>query len=449
MLEQIDLEKIPLKIRAMASAIKEAGGRAFIVGGAVRDMLLGLEPADWDIGTDLEPREILMVFPGASTCGIEFGRVLIGDVDVVSFRAEGDYEDKRHPGKVIYGVPLEKDLERRDFTVNAMALDPFSGELFDPFGGREDIRARVLRTVGDPVTRFREDPLRILRAIRLKVTLGLNLDPEIPMAIVNTAGLLQQVSGERIFRELKQILLSDSVVAGLTDLESYGVGPVVLPEVFSARVGDVARAVSFSGKDLVTRLTLLLRRSVTGGSTEGSFSVVDKIGTRFNLPAKLTQDIRWLLDHCDPEFPLNPSSSCARGIWGSRPAVGNPQDGESGCFADPAYVVRRIIYHYGERQLERLIDVKWSLWRGFGKDGIPGGVLFLVSGLWRARAEETGDFHRVALSGDDIMEILGVKSGPVVGEAISYLEEEILKDPRKNKRDELVGMLLEWWSNRR
>ncbi len=241
----IDPARIPFKVQAVASALKEGGGKPFIVGGSIRDIMLGKNPSDWDIAVDLSPGQVLRIFPGACTVGIQYGRVSLGDVDVVSLRAEKEYADRRHPDEVTFGVSIEKDLERRDFTVNAMAWDPFSGELFDPYGGLNDLRHRTLTCVGEPLVRFQEDPLRILRAVRFKNTLGFNLEPGVVQAISESKGLLGQLSGERIFVELRQLLLSPSVYRGIIDLYDYGLSSIVLPEIARAPEA-IAKALSFA-----------------------------------------------------------------------------------------------------------------------------------------------------------------------------------------------------------
>ena len=298
-----------------------------------RDVLLGKQPQDWDIAVNMDPQEILQVFPAACTVGIEFGRVSVGDVDVVSLRAEKDYCDKRHPSQVMFGVPLEKDLERRDFTINAMAWDPFTGEIFDPFGGIKDLERKALVCVGNARERFEEDPLRILRAVRFKTCMGLNLDGEVVEAICASKHLLSQVSGERVFAELRRILVSPSVYQGITDLYGYGLSAIVLPEVDKAP-DQAAAGVSVCHSDLAARLAVLLGITETG---------IDEVKTRFNLPLALAKEIEWLVLNCDPQIILDNRSlpKGRSGLWKQSHGYNN----------DPGYLARRIVYHWGARQL--------------------------------------------------------------------------------------------------
>ena len=432
----IDPGKIPFKVQAVASALKEGGGKPFIVGGSIRDIMLGKNPSDWDIAVDLSPGQVLSIFPGACTVGIQFGRVSLGDVDVVSLRAEKEYADRRHPDEVTFGVAIEKDLERRDFTVNAMAWDPFSGEVFDPYGGLYDLKRRALTSVGEPLVRFQEDPLRILRAVRFKNTLGFNLDPGVVQAISESKGLLTQLSGERIFVELKQLLLSPSVYRGIMDLYDYGLSSIMLPEIGKAPEA-VAKALSLCSPDLTSRLAVLLGVACVGLPRRED---MEQLKARFNLPAAMAQDVVWLALNSLPEGILNKDTlpGGLKRLWKDEPEF----------WGDPGYIVRRIVFHWGAKQLERLLDVKQAIWRGMGNAGIPRGCLFLASGLWVSQRDWPLDFQafRVALGGDDIMELLDIKEGHAVGQALEYLEEMALRFPDMNDKESLSKILLEWWN---
>lgn len=423
----VDPGKIPFKVLAIASALRDKGGTPLIVGGSVRDVLLGRPPLDWDIAVNMDPYEVLQVFPGACTVGIEYGRVSVGDVDVVSLRAEEDYLDKRHPSQVTFGVPMEKDLERRDFTINAMAWDPFTGEIFDPFGGLNDIERRTLVCVGVASERFEEDPLRILRAVRFKTCLGFNLDPELVQAIGTCKHLLSHVSGERVFAELTRILMSPAVYQGIMDLYEYGLSAVVLPELDKAPT-QAAAGVALCRPDLAARLAVLL--GITGAG-------VHDLKLRFGLPGKLVKDVEWLSLNCDPEIVLD-NRTLPKGHFGLWKQSGGYNN-------DPGYIARRIIYHWGREQLERLVEVKRAVWLGLGKGGLPKGYLYLVSGLLSVSEADPQGFMKIALDGNQIMEILGVEPGRLVGEALEYLEDVVLQDPELNQEQTLTQILLEWW----
>lgn len=190
----------------------EAGEPAYPVGGCVRDLLLGRTPGDVDVCTAARPEAVMALFPAAVPTGLKHGTVTVptetGNVEITTFRREGGYADARHPDAVCFDVGLREDLSRRDFTVNAMALGP-NGEVIDPFGGREDLKKRLIRCVGDPDRRFSEDALRMLRAVRFCAQLGFVMEEQTAEALCRNAPLVEKVSRERIRGEMEKTLLSD------------------------------------------------------------------------------------------------------------------------------------------------------------------------------------------------------------------------------------------------
>lgn len=187
------------------------GYEAYPVGGCVRDLLLGRVPGDVDACTSALPGEVMALFPDAIPTGLKHGTVTVptlsGPVEITTFRAETGYADGRHPDAVAFGVGLTEDLARRDFTVNAMALDR-DGRVIDPFGGREDLKAGMIRCVGDPDRRFAEDALRMLRAARFAAQLGFAIEEDTAAALKRNARRAALVSGERVKAELEKILCS-------------------------------------------------------------------------------------------------------------------------------------------------------------------------------------------------------------------------------------------------
>ena len=180
------------------------------MGGCVRDLLLGRTPKDFDVATDARPDEVSMRFPGAELVGAHFGVVLVrkgeAQVEVATFRSDSTYSDGRRPDSVQFEDSPEQDAERRDFTINALMLDPATGEILDFVGGREDLRQGVIRAIGDPGTRFREDHLRLLRAVRFAASLGFSIEPATAAAIHDQRASIHLVSAERVRDELSRIL---------------------------------------------------------------------------------------------------------------------------------------------------------------------------------------------------------------------------------------------------
>lgn len=203
--------QVPEPVRACCGILWRAGAEALPVGGCVRDILLGRAPGDWDLATSALPEAVLALFPQAVPTGLRHGTVTVlldgMALEVTTFRREEGYRDGRRPDTVAFGVGLQEDLARRDFTINAMALNR-DGTVADPFGGRADLAAGLVRCVGEPDRRFQEDGLRLLRAIRFSAQLGFSLEPETAAALARNAGRLDKVSGERIKAELEKILLS-------------------------------------------------------------------------------------------------------------------------------------------------------------------------------------------------------------------------------------------------
>ncbi|TMJ10618.1 MAG: CCA tRNA nucleotidyltransferase [Bacillati bacterium ANGP1] len=223
----------------IVARLRAAGFETYLVGGCVRDMLLGREPADYDIATAAKPDEVRALFARTVDVGAAFGVVRVlgpdGEYEVATFRAEGPYLDGRHPASVRYATARE-DVARRDFTVNGLLYDPGAGAVLDFVGGQADLAARRIRTIGDPATRFAEDRLRMLRAVRLAVDLGFTIDEEVTAAARRFARRLAEVSPERIRDELILMVTGPDPARALGLLHDTGLLAVLLPEV-EAEVG--------------------------------------------------------------------------------------------------------------------------------------------------------------------------------------------------------------------
>jgi tRNA nucleotidyltransferase/poly(A) polymerase len=224
--------------KSLVWRLREAGFTAFYAGGCVRDRLLGLEPHDYDIATDARPEQVQALFPHTYAVGAHFGVIVVHreghDFQIATFRSDGAYVDGRRPTEVTYSSP-RTDAERRDFTVNGLFYDPLKDEVIDYVDGRRDLEARVLRAIGDPVARFREDRLRLLRAVRFGAVLDFQIDPATWAAVKEHAAEIHDVSAERIREELVKIFLSPRRVRGFDLLVESGLMDAVLPEVMKMR----------------------------------------------------------------------------------------------------------------------------------------------------------------------------------------------------------------------
>ncbi len=221
--------------RRTIDVLHAAGHQALLVGGCVRDLLLGLEPEDFDIATDAAPERVRQLFPHSEAVGAHFGVIIVKEphahVEVATFRSDHAYHDGRHPEAVHFETDPRADVRRRDFTVNALLLDPQTGEIADYVGGRHDLDAKLIRTVGDPEERFREDHLRMLRAIRFAARLGFTIDTGTFAAIGKLAPLIHGVSAERIRDEVARILTEGGARRGFEMLDASGLLQEILPEV--------------------------------------------------------------------------------------------------------------------------------------------------------------------------------------------------------------------------
>src|SRR5262245_55449370 len=197
-----DLSVVPQDVFRIVDKLRQAGRYSWIVGGCVRDSLLGKSVADWDIATEALPNELMKIFPRAIPTGLQHGTVTLvmngHHYEITTLRGESTYSDGRRPDAVHFVSEIEADLARRDFTINAIAVDPENGALVDPFGGRKDIEAKIIRAVGDAHQRFSEDGLRVLRAARFVATLEFELAPETYTAIEPTLDTFRKVSAERV-----------------------------------------------------------------------------------------------------------------------------------------------------------------------------------------------------------------------------------------------------------
>jgi len=221
--------------REVAARLRAAGYEAWLVGGCVRDRLLGRPVHDRDLTTNATPRELRRLFPDALEVGAHFGVVLVrkggAEVQVATYRSESSYRDGRHPDEVRFETDVRADLARRDFTINALLEDPFTGEVVDHVDGLQDLEARRIRAIGDPRRRFSEDHLRMLRAVRFAAELGFEIEPATFAAIRELAPAILRISAERIRDELTRILTGNAPRRGFELLDQTGLLEPILPEV--------------------------------------------------------------------------------------------------------------------------------------------------------------------------------------------------------------------------
>ncbi len=423
---------LPEPLLELLRRLGGAGHRSYLVGGAVRDLLLGRPEGafDFDVATPATPREVTGLFRRVIPTGIEHGTVtvLAGQglkVEVTTFRGEGTYLDGRRPGSVVFHGDLEADLARRDFTVNAMAFDPLAGELVDPAGGQEDLGRRLIRAVGDPATRFSEDGLRPLRAIRFAAQLGFALDPATAAAIPGARAVVERVSAERVSGELLRIATAPHVAAGLDLLGAAGLLGLVLPpldrlpEGELRHVGAVAAAMADGGEP-APRLAALLHRTPP---TE-----LAPLLARLRLPRRLADEVAALVAHraCAIDRPLGEPSPARTRRWLS--SVTPPR---APTLLDLA-AAEAAVGAAAERSAGRALVARW-------REAVDAAR---ASGAPLA----VGD---LALDGRAVMELLRCGPGPHLGEALRALLDLALEDPSINTPERLGEAARGWWRDRR
>ncbi|HYA94774.1 MAG TPA: CCA tRNA nucleotidyltransferase [Terriglobales bacterium] len=251
------------KATEIVRTLRQRGHRAYLVGGCVRDLLLGREPADYDVATDATPDEVMHIFPRTWAVGAQFGVVLVPVddnvpevIEVATFRSDGLYTDGRHPDQVTYTRDPKEDVQRRDFSINGLLLDPLNGEVLDYVGGRADLAAGIIRTVGQPERRFAEDKLRMLRAVRFAARFGYQIEPATFAAIRQLRSQIHQVSCERVRDELVKMLTEGHARRAFELLDQTGLLKEILPEI--DRMHGVAQPPQFHPEGDVWVHTLLL-----------------------------------------------------------------------------------------------------------------------------------------------------------------------------------------------
>ncbi len=269
---------LPEDVEFVIHTLNKNSYQAFIVGGCVRDALLGIEPKDWDIATDALPEETKAIFEKTVDTGLKHGTVTVlannQSIEVTTFRIEGKYSDHRRPDKVVFTSYLEQDLGRRDFTINSIAYHPEKG-IIDPFKGIDDLKKGIIRAVGDADKRFEEDALRMLRALRFSAQLGFRIDSETLESIKNKKALINNISKERIRNELENILLSKNPYKFLL-LKETGLLAFVLPELSKYPINKLKYIMNCIEKienDNILRWTMLLHKE----SEESARSILKKL----------------------------------------------------------------------------------------------------------------------------------------------------------------------------
>ncbi len=435
--------KVPKDVERVVEKLTEAGHAAYVVGGCVRDAIRGVDPQDWDVATDATPEEIQKLF-ARSLYTNRFGTVIVrsGDheVEVTTYRVEADYSDHRRPDSVAFTDSLTADLSRRDFTMNAMAWRPgrngTPGELVDPFGGQRDLSARVLRAVGEPEERFREDALRMLRAVRFATLLDLRIDDRTARAISECAPLAATLSGERIQQEIVKIVGAPRPSAALRLLSDVGLLDVICPELEECKK---------TPQDKVAAQDVFEHSLATVDATPAGDLVLRLAG--------LFHDIGKPETFADGHFHQHEFV----GEFKARQILRRWKfDKET--VAEVAHLIRNHMFwyetHWTDSAVRRFIrkiglDYIPALFALRRADNIGSGArsprMYALEALWQRVQEEIAAANAFSLrdlkiDGNDIMRELGIPAGPEVGHILNALFERVLDEPSLNTREKLIEL---------
>lgn len=437
---------IPKEVRAILGLLMQHGHQAYMVGGSVRDFLRGIQPNDWDITTDATPEEIQKIFPDTvyentfGTVGIKTDSedLALKVIEVTTFRIEGKYTDSRHPDEVKFAKTIEEDLSRRDFTVNAIAMDA-EGTLVDPHGGMTDLEAHILRTVRDPRDRFNEDALRIMRAVRFSMQLNFEIEQETMSAMRELAPRIAEIAVERIRDEFAKMIMTPRAADGVRMLEDAGLLQFVIPElreginvgqnkhhiysVFEHNVRSLEYVAQDPNASLVVRLATLLHdvgkpRVKGGDGPDSTFYNHDAVGAkmtmkildRLHFPRSVIEESAHLVRH--HMFYYN---------------VGDVTDAG----------VRRFVRRVGSEYIDDLMKVREGDRIGSGvPKAMPYKLRHLLFMIEKVKHDPLSP-KMLAVDGEELMQLLAIAPGRRVGQVLNILLEDVLDDPARNTKEYL------------
>lgn len=447
---------IPEEIAKVTRALRESGFEAYLVGGCVRDLILGRKPKDWDVTTSADPEQIQGLFPDSyyendyGTVGVKTGSEdeTLAVVEVTPYRLESGYSDRRRPDTVQFGTSLSEDLARRDFTVNAMALNEDTGELVDPFEGQKDIKDKIVRAVRNPYERFSEDALRMIKAARMVADLGFGIDGNTAAAIKEHSHLLKHVSRERIRDEFSRILLSNQPMEGLGLARQLGVLEYIAPDLLRGIGIEQNQAHKY---DVFEHLMRTMQHAADKGwnfdiRLAGLFHDVSKPETR-----RWSEEKRDWTFHGHEVVGARVTRKALEDLRFSRETIDKVVKLVRWhmFFSDPEQItlsaVRRVITNVGEENIWDLLNLRICDRIGTGR---PKEQPFRFR-KYKAMVEQAlRDPISVAMlktDGNRLIEVFHEKPGPKVGYALHALLEEVLDDPAKNTQeylDKRTGELL-------
>lgn len=440
--------RIPAEVTTVGDGLRKAGYESYLVGGCVRDLIIGKEPKDWDITTNATPEQIQAVFPDSfyendyGTVGVKTSSddTRLSIIEITPYRTESGYSDKRRPDKVEFGTSLLADLARRDFTVNAVALDDDKGQLVDPYEGQKDIKDKLIRAVGDASERFNEDALRMLRAVRLVAELGFGIDGTTAAAMRENSKYLSHVSRERVRDELVRILNSNQPMDALVLAQQLGILEGVSPDLIRGIGVEQNQAHSY---DVFGHL---MRSMQHAADKDWSFDI--RLAALFHDISK-PETRRWSEEKKDWTFH-------GHEVVGSRVTKKALEDLHFSretidkvvklvrwhmFFSDPEQItlsaVRRMIKNVGEENIWDLLNLRICDRIGTGRPKEQPFRFRKYKAMVEQALRDPISVGMLKTDGAHIMEKFQIQPGPRIGWTLNALLEEILDDSAKNTPDYL------------
>ena len=433
--------EIPTHVLTALNSLKKGGFQAFLVGGCTRDYLLNKTPKDWDLTTNAKPEEIMAIFKDFKTIyENDFGTVAVfienNPLEITTYRIEGGYLDKRHPENIDWTKNIEEDLKRRDFTINAMAMDS-SLKVIDLFNGKEDLKAKIIRTVGDPDERFNEDALRMLRAIRFVTTLpeGFQIEEKTLLSISKNKALLSKISSERIRDEFVKIINSDNAKKGILLLKETGLMHYIIPELEEGynckqnkhHIYDVfehnLEALSFAVKknySFQIRIAALLHDVSKPESKKGE----GENATFYNheiMGAKATKKILTRLKFTKKDIEKIVNLVRYHLFYYNVAEVTESS-------------IRRLIKNVGMENMEDLIKLRMCDRIGSGCPKAEPYKLRHLKYLIEKVSKDPISVKMLQINGEDIINLLKIKPSKTIGLILEILLAEVLENPEKNNK---------------
>ncbi len=443
--------RIPKEVKFVIGELKKKGFEAYIVGGCVRDFLRNVVPEDWDIASSAKPEEIQKIFPKSFyenkfltvTVQTKSKDPKLKEIEITTFRSEAKYTDRRHPDEIKFAKTIEEDLARRDFTINAIAINQKIEnrkqkiEIIDPFGGQDDLKNKIIRAVGKPEERFGEDALRMMRAVRFATTLGESwqIETKTAKAIQKNSALLRAISKERIRDELIKIIMAERAAQGFESLRQLGLLKYIIPELeeglgisqnkhhiyecydHSLRSLDFAARKNFN---IYVRLAALFHdigkpRVKEGEGQDATFYSHEIVG------AKITNLILNRL--CFSKKDIEKIVKLVRYhlFYYNVDEVGDSS-------------VRRLVLKVGPENMEELLQVRMADRIGSGVPKAEPYKLRHLKYIIERVSQDPISAKMLKVSGNDVIEILKIKAGPKIGQILDILLGYVLLDPKKNKR---------------